>query len=116
MIPKGVEDLLFSFPLGKRVLVHGVFPYTGFEIVTLSEAKGGVFDSAVSLHAILREEDPISVIRRMVELSKGLVFLADERRDESKLRRITFYTARNMGFEVYDLDDWFALVKLRPKD
>uniref|UniRef100_A0A0F2LN44 Uncharacterized protein n=1 Tax=Candidatus Aramenus sulfurataquae TaxID=1326980 RepID=A0A0F2LN44_9CREN len=83
--------------------------------MTLSEAKGGVFDSAVSLHAILGE-DSMSLVRRMVELSKGLMFLADERRDESKLRRITFYTARNMGFEVYDLDDWFALVKLRPKD
>ncbi|MCI2414480.1 MAG: hypothetical protein MPF33_04385 [Candidatus Aramenus sp.] len=116
MIPNGVEDLLFSFPLGKRVLVHGVFPYTGFETVTLSDAKGCVFDSAVSLHAILKEEDPISVIKKMVELSKGLVFLADERRDESKLRRITFYTARNMGFEAYDLGDWFALVRLRAMD
>ncbi len=111
MIPREVEELLFSFPLGNKVLVHGVFPYTGYEAVGINDAREGVFDSAVSLNAILHEEDPISVVRKMVEMSRGLVFIADEMKDEQKFRKLLFYTTRNMGFEVYYLKGWFVLLK-----
>jgi hypothetical protein len=121
MVPDKILSILLNFNLGNKILVYGEFPLKNVKIISIDEAKDCCqFDSAVSLMYIHTAKNPIKIISKMLSLSKGIVFIADwkpsyltDLKDvlEYSMKKVIFYTVRNMGFELFEGNCWYAVVK-----
>jgi len=125
MIPQRILSFLSAFSLGKKVLVYGELqPLESIQTISIDDAKDCCqFDSAISLMYIHNANNPINIIKKMLDLSKGIVLIADWKPSYSKdlkdlldksMKKVVFYTTRNMGFEFFEGDCWYAVVRGSP--